>query len=354
MECQKVRIDQSRLEEQIVQETIKVVVDAMGGDNAPYEVVKGVVEAVQEKENVIVYLAGKEELVQEELKKYTYPEKQIIVMNADEVISCDEAPVMAIRKKKNSSIVVGMNLVKNKEADAFVSAGSTGAILAGGQFIIGRIKGVERPALAPVIPTKDGKALLIDCGANVDAKPSYLVQFAKMGSIYMENVLGVKNPKVGIVNIGVEEEKGNKLVKETYPLLKNCNEINFTGSVEARDIPFGAADVVVCEAFVGNVILKLYEGVGNAMLKKVKEGLMSSLISKIGAVLVKPALKKTIKSFDEAQHTGAPLLGLNGLVVKTHGSSKSIEIKNAIMQCVVFREQKINDKIRQYLVVEEQ
>lgn len=343
-----------RLEEQVVQETIKVVVDAMGGDNAPFEIVKGVVEAVIEKENLIVYIVGKEALIQEELKKYTYSEKQIIVMNADEVIGCDEAPVMAIRKKKNSSIVVGMNLVKNQEADAFVSAGSTGAILAGGQFIIGRIKGVERPPLAPVIPTKDGKALLIDCGANVDAKPSYLLQFAKMGSIYMEYVAGVKNPRVGIVNIGVEEEKGNKLVKETYPLLRNCNEINFIGSVEARDIPYGVADVIVCEAFVGNVILKLYEGVANALFKKIKEGLMSTTRSKLGAVLAKPALKQTLKGFEEAQHSGAPLLGLNGLVVKTHGSAKSIEIKTAVMQCAVFREQKINEKIRQYITVNEQ
>lgn len=258
---------------------------------------------------------------------------------------------MAIRKKKDSSIVVGLNMVKRGEADAFVSSGSSGAILAGGQLIVGRIKGIERPPLAPLIPTKDGVALLIDCGANVDARPSHLVQFAKMGSIYMENVVGIKNPRVGIVNIGAEEEKGNALVKETFPLLKECDEINFIGSVEARDIPSGVCDVIVCEAFVGNVILKLYEGVGATLISKVKEGMMGSLRTKIGALLVKPALKKTLKSFDASAYGGAPLLGLNGLVVKSHGSSKALEIQNSIIQCVQFKQQKINEKIKEHIAL---
>lgn len=239
-----------------------------------------------------------------------------------------------------------MNLVKNGEADAFVSAGSTGAVLVGGQFIVGRIKGVERPPLAPLLPTMNGVSLLIDCGANVDARPTHLVQFAKMGSIYMEHVVGIKNPRVAIVNIGTEEEKGNMLVKETFPLLKNCNDINFIGSIEAREIPNGAADVIVCEAFVGNVILKLYEGLGGALISKIKTGLMSTTKSKIGALLCKPALKQTLKSFDASEYGGAPLLGLNGLVVKTHGNSKSVEVKNSIIQCVTFTEQQINEKIR--------
>ena len=240
-----------------MQELVKVVVDAMGGDNAPQETVKGAVDAVNTRKDIKVILTGRQELVEGELSKYTYPKDRIEVVNTTEVIEMAEPPVNAIRKKKDSSIVVGMNLVKKGEADAFVSAGSTGAVLVGGQVIVGRIKGVERPPLAPLIPTKDGVALLIDCGANVDARPSHLVQFAKMGSIYMENVVGVKNPRVGIVNIGAEEEKGNALVKETFPLLKECKDINFIGSVEARDIPAGVCDVVVCEAFVGNVILKL-------------------------------------------------------------------------------------------------
>jgi glycerol-3-phosphate acyltransferase PlsX len=276
-----------------------------------------------------------------------------MVVNADETITNDEAPVMAIRRKKESSVVVALNLVKNGEADAFVSAGSTGAVLVGGQLIVGRIKGVERPPLAPLIPTINGVSLLIDCGANVDARPSHLVQFAKMGSIYMENVIGIKKPRVAIVNIGAEEEKGNLLVKETYPLLKNCNDINFIGSIEAREIPNGGADVIVCEAFVGNVILKLYEGLGSALIGKIKTGLMSSTKSKIGALLCKPALKETLKSFDASRYGGAPLLGLNGLVVKTHGSSKSIEIKNSIIQCVTFTEQQINEKIKMNILKEE-
>ena len=245
-----------------------------------------------------------------------------------------------------------MYMVKDGVCDAFVSAGSTGAVLVGGQVIVGRIKGVERPPLAPLIPTENGVCLLLDCGANVDARPSHLLQFAKMGSIYMESVIGIKNPRVGIVNIGAEEEKGNALVKETYPLLKNCPGINFIGSVEARDIPAGAADVVVCEAFVGNVILKLYEGVGATLIKKVKSGMMTSLRSKLGELLEKPALKKTLKTFDTEEYGGAPLLGLNGLVVKTHGSSKAVEIKNSILQCVAFKEQKINEKIKEKIMLE--
>ena len=332
---------------------INVAVDAMGGDNAPVEIVKGVVEAVQANDHVKVYLTGQEEIVRKELEKYSYPEEQIEVVNATEVIETAEPPVMAIRRKKDSSIVKALNLVKDGTCDAFVSAGSTGATLVGGQVIVGRIKGVERPPLAPLIPTEKGCALLIDCGANVDARPSHLVQFAKMGSVYMESVMGIKNPRVGIVNIGAEEEKGNALVKETYPLLKNCPDIHFIGSVEARDIPAGAADVIVCEAFVGNVILKMYEGVGRSLLHKVKEGMMSSLRSKIGALLVKPALKETLKAFDLEQYGGAPLLGLKGLVVKTHGSSKAVEIKNSILQCITFSEQNINQKIKEKITMEE-
>ena len=328
---------------------IKVAVDAMGGDYAPGEMVAGAVDAVNTQPGIQVILVGKEDVVNAELSKYTYEKDRIQVVNATEVIATEEPPVNAIRKKKDPSFVVGMNLVKKKEADAFVSAGSSGAILVGGQVIVGRSKGVERPPLAPLIPTEKGVSLLIDCGANVDARPSHLVQFARMGSIYMENVMHIKNPRVAIVNIGAEEEKGNALVKETFPLLKECRDINFIGSIEAREIPHGGADVIVCEAFVGNVILKLYEGVGATLLSKVKGAMMSDLRSKIGALLVKPALKATLKSFDASRYGGAPLLGLNGLVVKTHGNSKANEVKNSIIQCVAFKEQGINEKIRESL-----
>lgn len=336
-----------------MQKAITIAVDAMGGDNAPKEIVKGAVLAVQDRTDIKVILVGKEEIILNELNGYEYDKERIIIVNADDNITNNESPVLAIRRKKNSSIVIALNLVKAGEADAFVSAGSTGAVLAGGQLIIGRIKGVERPPLAPIIPTIEGASLLVDCGANVDARPSHLVQFAKMGSIYMENVLGIKNPRVAIVNIGAEEEKGNALVKETFPLLKELPDINFIGSIEARDIPYGYADVIVCEAFVGNVILKLYEGLGSALINKVKEGLMSTIRSKIGALLSKSALKNTLKAFDYSRYGGAPLLGLKGLVVKTHGSSKSNEIRNSIIQCVTFTEQKIKDKIEMNLKEEE-
>lgn len=334
-------------------EFVKVAVDAMGGDNAPVEIIKGAVEAIKENSKVKVYLVGNEDVMKKELAGYQYPEEQLSLVPASEMIETAEPPVMAIRKKKDSSLVKALYLVKDGTCDAYVSAGSSGATLVGGQVIVGRIKGVERPPLAPLIPTENGCALLVDCGANVDARPSHLVQFAKMGSIYMENIMGVRNPRVAIVNIGAEEEKGNALVKETFPLLKNCPDINFIGSIEARDIPAGMADVIVCEAFVGNVILKLYEGVGGTLIKKVKAGMMTSLRSKIGAFLVKPALKETLKAFDLEQYGGAPMLGLNGLVVKTHGSSKSIEIKNSILQCIMFKEQKINEKIKEKITVQD-
>jgi glycerol-3-phosphate acyltransferase PlsX len=328
---------------------VKVVVDAMGGDNAPEQTVKGAVEAIQESEKIYIYLAGDEQALQAELSKYTYDKGRLEIVPTTETIEMAEPPVNAIRTKKDSSIVRGMMMVREGKADAFVSAGSTGAVLVGGQILVGRIKGVERPPLAPLIPTdtEKGCSLLVDCGANVDARPSHLVQFAKMGSIYMESVMGVKNPKVGIVNIGAEEEKGNALVKETFPLLKACEDINFVGSVEARDIPAGAVDVIVCEAFTGNVILKTYEGVGAILIKKIKQGMMSTMRSKVGALLVKPALKETLMAFDLEQYGGAPMLGLNGLVVKTHGSSKSGEFKNSILQCLLFKEQQIGEKIRQ-------
>ena len=289
-------------------EITNIALDAMGGDNAPAEIVKGAVEAVEKEPSMKVFLIGMQEVIEKELIKYPYNKAQIEVVNASEVIETAEPPVNAIRRKKDSSLVVGMKMVKEGAADAFVSAGSSGAILVGGQVIVGRIKGVERPPLAPLIPTEKGVTLLIDCGANVDARASHLVQFAKMGSIYMENVLGIRNPKVGIVNIGAEEDKGNALVKETFPLLKELKDINFIGSVEAREIPHGQADVVVCEAFAGNIILKLYEGVGAVLISKIKSGMMASLRSKIGALLVKPALKQTLKQFDASEYGGAPLL----------------------------------------------
>lgn len=330
-------------------ETVRVAVDAMGGDNAPDAVVEGAVNAVNKHTELAVTLVGQEEVVRGALSGKDYPSERLTVKNATEIIEMAEPPVKAIRKKKDSSIVVGLNQIKSGEADAFVSAGSTGAILVGGQLIAGRIRGIQRAPLAPLIPTMKGVSLLVDCGANVDARADHLLQFARMGSIYMEHIMGVKRPKVAIVNIGAEEEKGNALVKETYPLLKACKDIRFVGSIEARDIPKGKADVIVCEAFVGNVILKLYEGTAQMFMSALKKGLMGSVRSKIGAALALPSLKKTLKDFDTAKYGGAPLLGLNGLVVKTHGSSKAIEVENSIVQCISFKEQDITGKIKEML-----
>ena len=328
-------------------EYTRVAVDAMGGDNAPEEIVKGALKALKESDSVQVLLVGRPEVI-EPLAGGADPER-LFIIPASEVIETGDPPVQSIRRKRDSSIVVGQRLIREGKADAFVSAGSTGAVLVGGQLLVGRIRGIDRTPIAALIPTTKGVSLLLDSGANVDARSAHLVQFARMGSIYMEGVMGVKNPRVAIVNVGLEEEKGNALVKETYPLLKAEKDMNFIGSIEAREIPHGYADVIVCEAFTGNVILKLYEGVAGALIGKIKAGLMSSLRAKIGALLIKPALKETLKDMDATQNGGAPMLGLNGLVVKTHGNAKAGEICNAILQCVTFKEQDITGKIREIL-----
>lgn len=333
-------------------EKVIVALDAMGGDNAPVEIVKGAVEAVKEEAGLFVKLVGREEQVRAELAKYTYPQGQIEVVDAPDVIETGEQPVMAIRRKKDSSMVRALTMVKEKKADAFVSAGSSGAILVGGQVIVGRIRGVERPPMAPLIPTAKGVSILVDSGANVDSRPSFLAQWAKMGSIYMENIMGIKNPKVAIVNVGLEEEKGNQLVKETYPLLKACKDINFIGSIEAREIPNGFADVIVCEAFTGNVILKMYEGVSGTLFKKIKEAMMSSFRTKLGALLIKPALKGLVKEFDASEYGGAPMLGLNGLVIKSHGSSKAKDIRMSVLKCVPFVQNDVTGKIKTHILAD--
>ena len=328
---------------------IRIAIDAMGGDYAPVEVVKGAVDAVKEHDNIKVILVGDSDGIKDELSRHEYKKEQIEVVHTTEVISCNEGPVEAIRRKKDSSLVVALKMVKDGKADAAISAGSTGAVLVGGQVITGKIRGIKRAPLATVIPTMKGVSLLIDCGANVDARSEHLVQFAQMGSIYMERVVGVKNPKVSLVNIGEEEAKGNALVKEVFPMLKDLDTINFAGNIEPREIFDGETDVVLCEAFVGNVILKLAEGLSSTLIHAIKDGIMSSTRGKIGGLLIKPALKDVLKMFDASEYGGAPLLGLNGLVVKMHGNSTAKEVRVAIGQCIAFMEQGINDKIREQL-----
>lgn len=322
---------------------VKIAVDCMGGDNAPAEIVKGCIKALEVGDDILV-LVGREDAISSELDKYKYDKGRIEVICADEVIENDEVPTAAIRRKKNSSMVVGLNLVKDGKADAFISAGNTGALLTGATVIVGRIKGVERPCLATLIPTETGPALLMDVGANTDCKASYIVQFAKMGSVYYENILGVKNPKVGIVNIGVEEEKGNAVTKEAHKMLKET-DLNFIGNAEARDIMAHVADVYVCDGFVGNIILKFGEGMANSVFRLIKGALMSTVLGKIGALLSLRSFKKLYKSMDYSEVGGAPFLGLNSLVVKAHGASDAKAVVGAVNQCRAFIKNDIVNKI---------
>lgn len=329
-----------------MQNDIKIAVDAMGGDNAPAEIIKGAIDSVNEMDAHVI-LVGQKNVIEAELAKYSYNKNNIDIVEAKEVITTEESPTKAIRSKKDSSMVVGLNLVKQNQADAFVSAGSTGALLTGALFIVGRIKGVERPVLGTCLPTKKGFTFLVDSGANVDCKAKYLEQFAKMSSVYVENMFDIKNPKVAIVNIGAEKEKGNALTKEAYELLEQSN-INFIGNIEPREIPFGQADIVVCDGFVGNTILKLSEGLSMALLSIIKQEITVGHY-KIAAAALKKPFGNIKKKLDADEVGGAPFLGLKSLVVKAHGSSNAKAIKNAIKQCVLFSEADIISRIQEKL-----
>jgi len=327
---------------------MKIAVDAFGGDNAPVEVVKGAVMAVN-KFDCDVVLVGNENKISSLLENEEYPKDRISIKHASEVVENDDKATLSVRKKKDSSMIVALNLVKDGEADAVVSAGNTGAYLTAAFMVLGRIPGIKRPALAPCMPNKNGMSVIIDSGANVDCKPEYLVQFAHMGSIYCENVLGVKSPKVGLVNIGVEEKKGNALVKETYALLKEEKDINFIGNVEAREVPGGPADVLVCDGFSGNIVIKLIEGVAITLFDMLKEAFYKNPLTKVAAMILKPGLKTIKKSMDASEYGGAPLLGVDGPVIKAHGNSNAKAIHNAIKSAMLFAETNVNEKIREFL-----
>lgn len=326
---------------------MRIIVDGMGGDNAPLEIVKGCVEAVNEY-GIEAIIVGREELIKAELSKYKYPENSITIKNCQDVITNDDDPAIAIRRKKDSSMVVGMKFLAEGLGDGFISAGSTGALLAGGLLIVKRIPGVERAALTSVYPTTQGISLLVDAGANIDCKPEYLKQFAVMGSIYMEKVMGIKSPKVGLVNIGTEEGKGNQLTKEAYSLLKE-EKINFIGNIEGRDIPLGEADVIIADGFVGNVLLKITEGMAISLFSHLKKAFMADTKSKVGALLLKPQLKKIKKLMDYREYGGVPLLGTKKPIVKAHGSSDSYALKNGIKQLISFIEKDVIKTIEKNL-----
>ncbi|KAJ51531.1 glycerol-3-phosphate acyltransferase PlsX [Clostridium tetanomorphum] len=326
-----------------------IAVDGMGGDFAPTEVVAGVIEAIKEYNDLNIIITGPEEIINKELGKYNYDKSKISVVHAADVISTNESPVMAIRRKKDSSLVKALNLVKEKKAHGIISAGSTGAFMAGSLFVIGRIKGIDRPALAPVMPGKNAPFMVIDVGANAECKPKNLVQFALMGKVYFERILNIKNPSIGLVNIGVEEEKGNELTKATYPLLKESG-LNFIGNVEPREIPTGDVNVLVCDGFVGNTVLKMYEGTASNLFHIIKSEMISSFSGKIAGLLLKPVFRNIKKKFDYKEYGGAAFLGVEGICVKAHGSSDKKAFKNAVRQCINFHNNNIIGHIKEDLI----
>jgi len=314
---------------------LTIAVDVMGSDLGPAVVIQGAVDALKEYRDIKITLVGDEEVIKKELANR--PEKFGII-HAPEVIGYEEQPTVAIKQKKNSSLVAGLKAVKAGDAQGFVSAGSTGALLVGVFAYIKRKPGIHRPALCTLIPNPKGLTLLLDCGANAEVKPAYLQQFGELGAEYMEKCMGINNPRVGLINMGTEKEKGTPLLQEAYGLLEQSN-INFVGNIEGRDIAFGTVDVAVADGLVGNVTLKAIEGLAKSMMGMIKEELLSSFMSKMGALLAKGAFKKLKKRFDYREVGGAPFLGLESLVVKAHGSSDALAIKNAIRQCIVFEKQ---------------
>ncbi len=325
---------------------MRIAVDAFGGDHAPDEIIKGAMQAVESVDCEIV-LVGDETVISEKLKTFGYTGNNIFVHHASEVIEGNDSPVEAIRHKKDSSMVVALTLCKQGEVDAVVSAGNTGAYLAGAFRYVGRIKGIKRPALSAFMPTVNKtKSVIMDVGANADCKPEYLAQFAQMGSLYAEKVLGIENPKVYLVNIGTEEHKGNELSQKAYDMMKENKNINFCGNIESRDLTAGFADVIVCDGFTGNVIIKSIEGTASALFGLIKKSFMKTVATKISAIVMKAHLKELKSMLDASEYGGVPLLGIDGIVIKAHGNSNAKAFANAIKSAAVFASTGLNDELR--------
>ncbi|MBQ9782777.1 MAG: phosphate acyltransferase PlsX [Clostridia bacterium] len=326
---------------------IKVVVDAFGGDRSPDANVKGAIEAVNEIKDLHVIFTGDENILNSKLSEYSYDKERVTIIHAPEVIGCDEQPTVAIKNKKNSSMCVAYDLLKNDESvGAMVSIGSSGAILAGGVLKIGRIKGVKRPAFCPILPTMEGGVFAIcDSGSNVDCKAEYLNQFAIMGSIYMKKAFGVENPKVALLNVGVESEKGDLLRKEVYPMLKENKHINFVGNMESRDALSGNYDLIVCDGFSGNVLIKSIEGTAIELLKKIKKVFTKSLKNKLGALILKKDVMELKDYMDYNNYGGAVLLGASKTIIKGHGGSKWNAVYNCVKQAYKIEKTKLNEEI---------
>jgi glycerol-3-phosphate acyltransferase PlsX len=327
---------------------MKIIVDGMGGDHAPGEIIKGCIETVFEYD-VDLSLTGDSQILREELKKLNAPKDRIEIIHTTQVINMEDSPVKAIKTKKDSSMVKAMELVRREPNSVLVSAGNTGALLAGGLLIVGRIKGIDRPALTSILPNRKNGTLFLDMGANTECKPENLEQFAVMGTVYMESVIGRENPTVGLLNIGTEENKGNELYRSSYQLLKNNKRINFVGNIEPREVPEGVVDILVSDGFTGNIVLKYTEGLGRSFYELLKEAMTKNTISKLAALVLKPYLSHIKDMMDYTKVGGAPLLGINGGIIKAHGSSNATAIKNAIRQGKLFLENNVLDQIKNTL-----
>lgn len=327
---------------------MRILVDAMGGDYAPDAIVNGCIDAIKSQDGFDILLIGNSEKIQKIINKRRFHNPRLEVVHAMEIITNEDMPTKAIKSKKNSSMVVGFNMLKEKKGDAFISAGNSGALLTGALLILGRIKGVDRPALGAIIPTKSGKALLIDAGLNSVCKPINYLQFAIFGHIYMRELFQLKNPRVGLVNMGTEARKGTEVLKHAYELLSE-SKLNFIGNVEGKDLPEGKVDVAVCDGYIGNVLLKFLEGAGSYMFAFLKGIFKKTIFSKLSFLFVMKDMKEFKKILDPEESGGAPILGINGVVIKSHGCSNEKTIKNVILKTYILVKNRVFEKTKEML-----